>query len=51
MPPSVNVVLTFAFSEIKRGVIFLSEIVSLRLLLATILILGGIGLAIVGKGK
>ncbi len=33
------------------GVIFLSEIVSLRLLLATILILGGIGLAIVGKGK
>jgi len=33
------------------GVIFLSEIISLRLLLATILILGGIGLAIVGKGK
>lgn len=33
------------------GVIFLSEIVSLRLLLATIFILGGIGLAVVGKGK
>jgi len=33
------------------GVIFLFEIVSLRLLLATVLILGGISLAIVGKGK
>jgi len=33
------------------GVIFLSEIISLRLLLATILILGGISLAIAGKGK
>ncbi len=33
------------------GVIFLSEIISLRLLLATILILGGICLAIFGKGK
>ena len=33
------------------GVIFLSEIISLRLLSATILILGGIGLAIAGKEK
>ncbi len=31
------------------GVIFLAEIVSLRLLLATVLILGGISLAIVGR--
>ncbi len=33
------------------GVIFLSETISLRLLLATLLILGGISLAIVEKGK
>jgi drug/metabolite transporter (DMT)-like permease len=33
------------------GVIILSEIVSMRLLLATLLILGGIGLAIWGRGK
>jgi drug/metabolite transporter (DMT)-like permease len=33
------------------GIIFLSEEVSFRLLLAGILILGGIGLAVMGKGK
>ena len=33
------------------GIIFLSEEVSFRLLLAGVLILGGIGLAVVGRGK
>lgn len=33
------------------GVILLSEVITLRLSLATVLILGGIGLAILGKGK
>ena len=33
------------------GIIFLSEVISFRLLLAGVLILGGIGLAVTGKGQ
>jgi drug/metabolite transporter (DMT)-like permease len=33
------------------GIIFLSEEISFRLLLAGVLILGGIGLAVLGKGR
>jgi drug/metabolite transporter (DMT)-like permease len=33
------------------GVIFLSENISIRLLLAAIMILGGVGLAVTGRGQ